>query len=234
MFVPPSDRGIGMVFQSYAIWPHMTVFENVAFPLRVARDRKYFRRRDQATRSRALEMVRIARLREPPRHQLSGGQQQRLALRARARARAEDPAARRAAVQPRRQAARADARRAQAPAEAARHHHGLCHPRPVRGAGAVGRDRRVQGRARSSSAAARRTSIGAPTSQFVADFIGSANFIAGEAGGPARDGLARSRRRTGRSAAGSPPRSSRARRCWSPRGRRILRSPPAIRATGST
>src|SRR4051812_32028180 len=39
-FVPPSDRGIGMVFQSYAIWPHMTVFENVAFPLRVARERK--------------------------------------------------------------------------------------------------------------------------------------------------------------------------------------------------
>src|SRR5450755_4556130 len=41
IFVPPSDRGIGMVFQSYAIWPHMTVFENVAFPLRVARNVKY-------------------------------------------------------------------------------------------------------------------------------------------------------------------------------------------------
>ena len=65
-------------------------------------------------------------------------------VRARAGARAEDPAARRAAVQPRRQAARADAGRAQAAAEAARHHHGLRHPRPVRGAGAVRRDRRVQ------------------------------------------------------------------------------------------
>src|ERR1700750_936124 len=41
VFVPPSERALGMVFQSYAIWPHMTVFENVAFPLRVARDRKY-------------------------------------------------------------------------------------------------------------------------------------------------------------------------------------------------
>ncbi len=41
IFVPPSERALGMVFQSYAIWPHMTVFENVAFPLRVARDRKY-------------------------------------------------------------------------------------------------------------------------------------------------------------------------------------------------
>src|ERR1700754_350515 len=37
IFVPPSERALGMVFQSYAIWPHMTVFENVAFPLRVAR-----------------------------------------------------------------------------------------------------------------------------------------------------------------------------------------------------
>src|SRR6202790_5784365 len=41
IFVPASDRGIGMVFQSYAIWPHMSVFENVAFPLRVSRARKY-------------------------------------------------------------------------------------------------------------------------------------------------------------------------------------------------
>src|SRR5437868_1386817 len=41
IFIPASDRGVGMVFQSYAIWPHMTVFENVAFPLRVARDRKF-------------------------------------------------------------------------------------------------------------------------------------------------------------------------------------------------
>src|SRR5471030_406077 len=39
--VPLNRRGIGMVFQSYAIWPHMTVFENIAFPLRVAKHRRY-------------------------------------------------------------------------------------------------------------------------------------------------------------------------------------------------
>src|SRR5512138_2473222 len=43
VFVPPNQRGLGMVFQSYAIWPHMTVFENAAFPLRVGR-KKYSRR----------------------------------------------------------------------------------------------------------------------------------------------------------------------------------------------
>src|SRR4029078_6752190 len=41
ILVPPSERALGMVFQSYAIWPHMSVFENVAFPLRVARDRRH-------------------------------------------------------------------------------------------------------------------------------------------------------------------------------------------------
>src|ERR1700709_2322300 len=41
--VPMNRRGIGMVFQSYAIWPHMTVFENIAFPLRVAKQRRYTR-----------------------------------------------------------------------------------------------------------------------------------------------------------------------------------------------
>src|SRR5712671_6169965 len=39
VWVPPNDRNIGMVFQSYAIWPHMTVFDNVAFPLRQRRQR---------------------------------------------------------------------------------------------------------------------------------------------------------------------------------------------------
>jgi iron(III) transport system ATP-binding protein len=80
IFIPPSDRGIGMVFQSYAIWPHMTVFENVAFPLRVARDHKYSNAEVKEKVVRALEMVRMAGYENRPATQLSGGQQQRLAF----------------------------------------------------------------------------------------------------------------------------------------------------------
>jgi iron(III) transport system ATP-binding protein len=77
--VPPERRDIGMVFQSYAIWPHMTVFENAAFPLRVARPRlrgDEIKRRVEA----ALELVRLSSFGGRPATQLSGGQQQRLAL----------------------------------------------------------------------------------------------------------------------------------------------------------
>lgn len=74
--LPPERREVGMVFQSYAIWPHMTVFENVAFPLRV-------RRRPEAeVRQRVgsvLEMVRLFGLENRPATDLSGGQQQRVA-----------------------------------------------------------------------------------------------------------------------------------------------------------
>ena len=80
IFVPPSDRGIGMVFQSYAIWPHMSVFENVAFPLRVARNRKYSSAEIKDKVRQALEMVRLGGFEQRSSTQLSGGQQQRLAL----------------------------------------------------------------------------------------------------------------------------------------------------------
>ncbi|MBI4318028.1 MAG: ABC transporter ATP-binding protein [Chloroflexi bacterium] len=79
VFVPPYKRNIGMVFQSYAIWPHLTVFDNVAFPLRVGKT-KYSSGEVRAKVRKALEVVRLASLEDRPAPQLSGGQQQRLAL----------------------------------------------------------------------------------------------------------------------------------------------------------
>lgn len=77
--VSAHDRGVGMVFQSYAIWPHMTVFENVAFPLRAGKKR--FPAADiQEKVRRALEQVRLGGLEDRPAPYLSGGQQQRLAV----------------------------------------------------------------------------------------------------------------------------------------------------------
>ncbi len=81
IFVPASDRGIGMVFQSYAIWPHMTVFENVAFPLRVSRAAKRYAAAEISERvARMLDMVQLSGFAQRPATQLSGGQQQRLAF----------------------------------------------------------------------------------------------------------------------------------------------------------
>lgn len=77
--VPPNKRHIGMVFQSYAIWPHMTVFENVAFPLKLGRGRLPSGKIKEKVRQ-ALDTVRLGGLEYRPAPQLSGGQQQRLAL----------------------------------------------------------------------------------------------------------------------------------------------------------
>lgn len=78
-FVPAYRRSIGMVFQSYAIWPHLTVFENVAFPLRVGKQRFGADEVRRKVRS-ALELVEMAGFEDRMATQLSGGQQQRLAL----------------------------------------------------------------------------------------------------------------------------------------------------------
>ena len=79
--VPPDERPIGVVFQSYAIWPHMTVFDNVSFPL------VYGAKRQRASKAKvhkhvvdALEMVQMGEYIDRPATQLSGGQQQRVAL----------------------------------------------------------------------------------------------------------------------------------------------------------
>jgi iron(III) transport system ATP-binding protein len=77
IFVAPNKRNFGMVFQSYAIWPHMNVFENVAFPLAV---RRYGKKHIREKVMRMLETVALDQLAEREATRLSGGQQQRLAL----------------------------------------------------------------------------------------------------------------------------------------------------------
>jgi iron(III) transport system ATP-binding protein len=79
LMIPPYRRDIGMVFQSYAIWPHMNVFENVAFPLREMRGR-FSRAEIREKVMRALELVQLTGYEGRPAPFLSGGQQQRLAL----------------------------------------------------------------------------------------------------------------------------------------------------------
>ncbi|MEY4982666.1 MAG: hypothetical protein RIR62_932, partial [Pseudomonadota bacterium] len=83
--VPPHKRGIGMVFQNYALFPHMTVGENLAFPLEVRGMGKSER---EAKIKRALDMVQMGAFANRRPAQLSGGQQQRIAL---ARALVFDP-----------------------------------------------------------------------------------------------------------------------------------------------
>ena len=75
--VPPERRGMGMVFQNYAVWPHKTVFQNVAFGLEV---RKVSRAEARTRVMRVLELVNLAGLEGRFPSELSGGQQQRVAL----------------------------------------------------------------------------------------------------------------------------------------------------------
>lgn len=75
--LPPNKRNVGMVFQSYAIWPHMTVAENVAFPLKA---RRFPKRQIKERVLHALELVGLAGFEDRPGPLLSGGQQQRVAF----------------------------------------------------------------------------------------------------------------------------------------------------------
>jgi len=75
--LPPEQRGIGMIFQSYALWPHMTVFKNVAYPLEAAKvPRSEIKDRVMA----ALDLVGVGDIAEQVPGKLSGGQQQRVSL----------------------------------------------------------------------------------------------------------------------------------------------------------
>lgn len=77
VLIPTRERNLGMVFQSYAIWPHMTIFDNVAFPLRMKKiDSQEIRNKVEE----ALEIVELKGFSERYPNTLSGGQQQRVAL----------------------------------------------------------------------------------------------------------------------------------------------------------
>ncbi len=85
VFIQPDKRGLGMVFQSYAIWPHLSVSDNIAYPLVERRLKKDFIREKV---KQILEMVKLSGLEDRSATKLSGGQQQRVAL---ARALVYDP-----------------------------------------------------------------------------------------------------------------------------------------------
>ena len=77
LFIKPEKRNMGMVFQSYALWPHMTVYENVSYPLKL---RGIKGREAEKKVADILSLVGLAGLEERPAPALSGGQQQRVAL----------------------------------------------------------------------------------------------------------------------------------------------------------
>ncbi len=126
----PKDRDIAMVFQSYALYPHMTVRDNLAFGLKL---RKLPKADIDKRINEAAGILQLEKLLAPQ----AQGAVRRPAAARRARP-GHRPRARRlphgrAAVQPRRQAARPDPRRDRPPPPAPRHHDGLRHPRPGRG-----------------------------------------------------------------------------------------------------
>src|SRR5512136_185155 len=76
-FIPPEKRGMGLVFQSYALWPHMTVAQNIRFGLEM---RGWHRDKQNARVAELVQLLRIGGLEKRYPMELSGGQQQRVAL----------------------------------------------------------------------------------------------------------------------------------------------------------
>ncbi len=123
----PKDRGIAMVFQNYALYPHMTIFNNMAFGLQLAKKKKDFISDTVGRTSKALGLDHMLE-RKP--HALSGGQRQRVAL---GRAIVRSPkglSLRRTVVEPGRQDARADAVRNFEASRPTRLYDDLRHSRP--------------------------------------------------------------------------------------------------------
>ena len=132
---PPHRRDVGVVFQNYALFPHLTVAENVAFGLEA---RRVARAEIAKTVPHLLALVHLAELADRSIKLLSGGQQQRVAVARALAVQAQAHAVRRAVLRPRPQATRDHADRAQAPAARGRRHRDLRHPRSGRGADHVG------------------------------------------------------------------------------------------------
>ena len=128
--LPPADRNVSMVFQSYALYPNMTVARNIEFPLRMRKVDKAHARRARAQRGEAAADRAPARAQAPPALRRTAPAR---GDRAGAGARAQAVSVGRAAVQPRRAAAPRHAHRDQEAAPAAGRHHRLRHPRPDRG-----------------------------------------------------------------------------------------------------
>jgi iron(III) transport system ATP-binding protein len=187
LFSPADKRGIGMVFQSYAIWPHMTVYRNVAYALEVKRTpRGEIRRRTME----ALERVGLEDLAERPAPLLSGGQQQRVAL-----ARAivgrpslllfDEPLSNLDAKL--RERMRAEIRELQQRLEITAVY--VTHDQAE--ALALSDTIAVMEAGKILALGAPRDIYGAPGSRFVADFVGSTNIVRGRAlAGAAADGTA--------------------------------------------
>ena len=172
--LPPEKRGIGIVFQNYAIFPHMTVFDNIAFGLKM---RKIPKREIRGRVGKALDQVNLDGLREALPTRAVRRRAAARGARPRADHRTQDPAAGRAPERAGQEAQGGDEVLDQGAAAVARHHHGLCHPRSGRGAHHVRPDRGdEQGPAWSRSA--RPTTIYEhPADRFVTDFIGESNIL---------------------------------------------------------
>ena len=127
--VQPKERDIAMVFQNYALYPHMTVADNMGFSLKL---RGASAEEISSGVKRAAEILALTPLLERYPAAVVGRPAPARGHGPRHRARSPGVPVRRAAVQPRRQAARGDAHRNQGTASAAAHHDGLCHPRPDR------------------------------------------------------------------------------------------------------
>ena len=132
--LPPENRGVGMVFQSYALYPHLTVLQNIMFPMENLKGKdKMTKEAMRAKAEEAARMVQIDQLLERKPSELSGGQQQRVAI---ARALVKVPR-----VEPGRASKAPDERRDPQDPEGDRGHDGFRHARPGRGDEYLGSDR---------------------------------------------------------------------------------------------